>query len=101
MMITSQPSIMADVLEMLSQLAGDWEYSGAITPETLLFEDLGFESLDIVVLGTSIQEKYGTLMPFAEFLVDLGQREVRDISVGELVSFVQQQIEAEAARGSA
>lgn len=93
-MMTSQPTIMADVLEMLDQLARDWEYSGTITADTLLFEDLGFESLDIVVLGTSIQEKYDTLMPFAEFLIDLGQREVRDVSVGELVGFVQQQIAA-------
>ena len=92
-MIASQPAIMADMLELLAQLAKDWEYSGAITPETLLFEDLGFESLDIVVLGASVQEKYGMQMPFAEFLVDLGQREVRDISVGELVAFVQEQLD--------
>lgn len=91
-MITSQPGIMDDVLEMLGQLSNDWEYSGTITAETLLFEDLGLESLDIVVLGTAIQEKYGMIMPFAEFLIEVGQREERDISVGELVEFVQSQI---------
>lgn len=91
-MITSQPAIMDDVLELFGQLSKDWEYSGEITAETLLFEDLGFESLDIVVLGTAIQEKYGMIMPFAEFLIEMGQREERDISVGELVEFVQDQI---------
>ena len=95
-MITTRLNVMADLLEMLDQLAGDWEYSSAITAETLLFDDLGFESLDIVVLGTAIQEKYGVLMPFAEFLIDVGQRELRDISVGELVEFVQQHIDAAA-----
>jgi acyl carrier protein len=85
--------IMDDILGMLSQLSKDWEYSGDITPDTLLFEDLGFESLDIVVLGTTIQEKYHKMMPFSEFLSDLGQREVKDLSVGELVSFVGEQLD--------
>ena len=48
---------------------------------------LGFESLDLVVLGTSIQERYGRL-PFAEFLADIGQRPEKDVTVGELVAFV-------------
>jgi hypothetical protein len=47
------------------------------------------ESLDLVVLGTSLQERYGSL-PFAEFLAEVGQRPVeeRDVSVGELVAYV-------------
>jgi acyl carrier protein len=47
------------------------------------------ESLDLVVLGTSLQDRYGRL-PFSEFLAEIGQRPVeeRDISVGELVAFV-------------
>lgn len=92
-MVTNQRQIMDDVLEMLNQLSKDWEYSGEVTPQTLLFDDLGFESLDIVVLGTAIQEKYQKMMPFSEFLIDLGQRDVKDISVGELVEFVRQQLE--------
>jgi acyl carrier protein len=95
-MMTSQPSLMSDVLDMLQDLAKDWEYSAEITPETRLFEDLGFESLDIVVLGTAIQERYHVLMPFAEFLVEVGQRDERDISVGELVGFVQQHLDGAA-----
>jgi acyl carrier protein len=93
-MTVSDPGIMTDVIDMLGKLAKDWEYSGAITPQTWLFEDLGFESLDIVVLGTSLQEKYHSIMPFSEFLIDVGQREVRDISVGELVAFVDEQLHA-------
>lgn len=81
--------ILAGVLDMMDQLAGDWEYSGEITPSTYLLGDLGLESLDLVVLGTMIQQRYGRL-PFAEFLAEIGQRpaEERDISVGELVAYV-------------
>lgn len=100
-MVTNQPQIMDVVLEMLGQLSKDWEYSGEITAETLLFDDLGFESLDIVVLGTAIQEKYNKIMPFSEFLSELGERDVKDISVGELVEFVRQQLDDAPAGGMA
>lgn len=100
-MIANQAGIMTDIVAMLGTLAKDWEYSGTITPETLLFEDLGFESLDIVVLGTAIQERYGQHMPFAEFLSDIGQREERDMTVCELAAFVQQQLDHAATGGQA
>jgi len=77
------------VLRMLQELADDWEYSKAVKPQTGLFRDLGFESLDAVVLGTAIQEHYQCVMPFAELLADVGQREVRDLTVGELVTFIE------------
>ena len=81
--------ILAGVLELLDELAGDWEYDGAITPETRFLADLGLESLEIVVLGEMIQHKYGRL-PFAEYLQELGERpeDERDVTVAELVAFV-------------
>ncbi|HEY2154993.1 MAG TPA: acyl carrier protein [Isosphaeraceae bacterium] len=88
-MMIAQTKVLDDVLDLMTQLAGDWEYSGAVTPETRLLADLEMESLDLVVLGTSLQERYGRL-PFSEFLAEIGQRPVeeRDVSVGELVAFV-------------
>lgn len=88
-MAVSDPRVFADLLDLITQLAGDWEYSGPVTAETLLVRDLGLESLDLVVLGTSIQHRYGRI-PFAELLADLGQRPVeqRDLSVADLVAFV-------------
>jgi acyl carrier protein len=81
--------LLGEVLELMQQLAGDWEYSGAIGPQTYLLRDLGMESLDLVVLGTSLQQRYGRL-PFTEYLAEIGQRPVeeRDVTVGELVAFV-------------
>jgi acyl carrier protein len=86
-MATTSTQLLADVLELMTQLAGDWEYDGPITADTFLFADLGLESLDLVVLGTSVQERYGR-MPFAEFLAQVGQRTLRDVSVGELAAFI-------------
>jgi acyl carrier protein len=83
------PQVLAGVLELLAELADDWEYDGPIGPDTSFIADLALESLDIVVLGTMIQHQYGRL-PFAEFLEELGQRPVeeRDLTVAELVAFV-------------
>jgi acyl carrier protein len=81
--------VLAGVLELLNELAGDWEYEGPIGPDTYFIADLALESLEIVVLGTMIQHQYGRL-PFAEFLDEPGQRPVeeRDLTVAELVAFV-------------
>lgn len=83
------PAVLEDVLALLNELSGDWEYDGVVGPDTYFLADLGLESLDIVVLGTMIQQQYGRL-PFAEYLEELGQRPVeeRDVSVAEVVAFV-------------
>ncbi len=89
------PAVLDGVLELLGELADDWEYIGDIGPETRFIADLGLESLEIVVLGTMIQHRYGRL-PFPEFLDELGRRplEERDLTVAELVAFVSQHRQA-------
>jgi acyl carrier protein len=80
------------VIKLLETVARDWEYSSGIGPGTRLFADLGFESLDAVVLGTAIQEHYQRSMPFAELLAEVGQRPMPELTVGELVAFVQRHL---------
>lgn len=80
--------VLEDVLQLLNQLSDDWEYSDEVTAETGLLTDLGFESLELVVLGVSIQEHYKDQIPFEEFLTDIGERKLDDIYVGELVRFI-------------
>jgi acyl carrier protein len=88
-MTSTQPRILAEVIDLMTQLAGDWEYSGELSPDTRLLADMGLESLDLVVLGAELQKRYGTL-PFTTFLAELGERppEERDVTIGELVTFV-------------
>jgi acyl carrier protein len=81
--------VLAEMLAMLAELADDWEYDGEITSDTRFLADLGLESLDLVVLGTMIQERYGRL-PFSEYYAEIGRRpvEARDVTVAELVEFI-------------
>ena len=84
----SREEIVNDVLLLLRQLADDWEYSGEITEETNLFSDMGFQSMDVVILATVVQEHYQRVLPFTEFFAELGEREQHDISIREWVDFV-------------
>jgi len=89
----SQEQVFTDLLTILEELSDDWEYSGEVTLETSFFEDLGFESIDVVALGTAIEERYRRPLPFAEFLAGIGQRENQDIQIGEVVEFIYQQLD--------
>jgi acyl carrier protein len=87
--VISDDRVLAEVLGLLEELAGDWEYDGPIEPTTRFLGDLGLESLDLVVLGTMLQQRYGRL-PFTEYYAEIGRRPVeeRDVTVAELVDFI-------------
>jgi acyl carrier protein len=101
MTTVNQETILNDVLKLLNELARDWEYSGEITPDTWLFADLGFESIDAVILASFVQEHYGRSFPFPQFLAEIGQRPVKDLRISELVGFIQQHLNGAAAAGAA
>jgi acyl carrier protein len=84
----TREEIMIDILNLLHQLADDWEYSQEITSQTRFFADMGLASLDVVVLGAAVQEYYGQVLPFSEIFAEVGQRDLPDIPVGEWVDFV-------------
>ncbi|MBV9745353.1 MAG: acyl carrier protein [Acidobacteriia bacterium] len=92
MTTVTQEIVLTDVLDLLQQLARDWEYSGEITPDTWLFGDLGFESIDAVILASFVQEHYGRPFPFPELLAEIGQRQVKDLKIRELVEFIYQHL---------
>ena len=75
------------VFALLKQLANDWEYEGEIGPETYLFSELGFQSLDVVILGNTLQEQYGQPIPYADLLAEIGQRPLNDTKVSEWIEF--------------
>jgi acyl carrier protein len=84
----SRDEVRADIVLLLRGLADDWEYDGEITEDTRMLADLGFESLDVVVLATVVQDYYHQVLPFPEFFAEIGQRAIGDVTVGEWVTFV-------------
>lgn len=84
----TKETIFEGIINILNMMSDDWEYADEIRLETYLIADLGFESIDIVVLGTTIEKQYKRSLPFAKFFAEIGQREIRDIRLDELVGFV-------------
>jgi acyl carrier protein len=64
------------------------EFFGEIDRQTRFFDDLGMVSIDAVVLGEKLEERYGFRFPFNELIADLRDRQAEDIEVGELVDFI-------------
>jgi acyl carrier protein len=87
--MTLDPQVLQGIMELLDEARGDWEYTGEIEPSTRFVADLGLESLEIVVLSTMVQQRYGRL-PFPQFFEEIGQRpeDERDLTVAELATFV-------------
>jgi len=79
--------VLADLAALLSNFQGR-EYSAVIDRQTMFFADLGFASIDAVVLGEKLQEHYSCSIPFNKFLADAAKRNAQDISVGELADFL-------------
>jgi acyl carrier protein len=83
----SERELLNDLACVLADFGGR-EYSGTIDGETRFFADLGLASIDAVVLGETLQARYGRPLPFAELMADLGRRKDRDLSIGELATFL-------------
>jgi acyl carrier protein len=72
------PQVLGAIMALLDELKGDWEYGGEIAPDTRFIADLGLESLEIVVLSTMIQQRYGRL-PVPAYFDDIGRRPIEDL----------------------
>ena len=54
------------------------------------FSDLGLASIDLVVLAEQLEVNFGRKLPFGAFLKTLRDRGADDVSLGDLVAFLQQ-----------
>lgn len=80
--------ILRDVRAILAEQMGVAP-SAEIDEETGFFADLGLASIDAVVLGEALQQFYGRPLPFGELMAEIGRRTDRDLTIGELVGFLQ------------
>ena len=85
--MATQQDIQSDLSVILANFQ-DREYYDAISESTLFFGDLGFASIDAIVLGETLERHYGVEIPFQRFLKQLADEQVQDIAVGRLVEFL-------------
>jgi acyl carrier protein len=87
MAVLSRAEVFRDTVAILEDQLGVASPT-SITEGTRFFADLGLASIDAVVLSEAIQKHYGRHLPFNELMAEIGRRTDRDMSIGELVSFV-------------
>ena len=80
-------AIFAELTRILSDFNGR-QYFGTIDSDTRFFADLGLASIDAVVLGETLQDHFGKPLPFGDLMAELGRREDRDLTIGELGDFL-------------
>ena len=86
MSIATSPT-MTVVSTILSDFHGR-QYSDTIDRDTKFFADLGLASIDAIVLGETLEGHYHARLPFGDLFADLGSRADRDMTIGELVDFL-------------
>ena len=83
-------SIERDVIAIVADVVQDWDldFSGGLGRDTRLIGDLGFQSIDVVMLVGELHKHFGRRnLPFERILVVDGDN-VDELTVGAIVDFL-------------
>ncbi|MGW2255630.1 phosphopantetheine-binding protein [Kitasatospora sp. NPDC001660] len=87
------PEILVEITGMLAAVLGEYGLDNAeVTLESRFTEDLGLESIDLVTLAGLLRERWGDRINFAEFIADMELDEIIGLTVGRLVSHVEDRL---------
>lgn len=85
----SADQILADLAAVMRQAFPDRDDPDPVTSDTRVFADLGLASIDVVVLAEKLEQFYGRRLPFGPFLSGLRNQGADDLTLGEVVEFLQ------------
>jgi acyl carrier protein len=85
-----QAVVLTEITAMVEQVLGEYglDEDVEVTMATTFLDDLGLESIDLVVLAGHLEARYGSHVNFAEFVADLELDEIIGLTVGRLVDHV-------------
>lgn len=84
--------LLATLDEVVRGTFPDRDFPEPAELSTRLFADLGFASIDLVVLAERLDAHFGRRLPFGVFLKGLRDRGADDLELGELVAFLQNHV---------
>ena len=93
----TQTQVREDVIGILSEVRDDSHCSTTLTEDTRLFADLGFESIDVVALGSALEQHFNQSFSYAEFISRARREQWADITVGQLLAFLASSLHGTAA----
>ncbi len=86
--LPTRAEILKDVATLLCEQMGIGSAT-TIEEDTRFFADLGLASIDAVVLSEALVQHYRRPLPFHELMAEIGRRTDRDLTIGELVAFLE------------
>ncbi|MEV0902877.1 acyl carrier protein [Actinoplanes sp. NPDC049802] len=87
-------TVLAEIGDLIRQVLDGYDIDAVpITPDTSFDADLAFESIDLVVLGTLLTERYGPGIDLAGFLSTRSLPEIITLRVGDLAGYVTARLE--------
>lgn len=89
--MTTADALIQPLITLLEDFTQDWDHDaeGAMSGDTKLLADLGFESIDIIQLTVALEETFGLRkVPFDKLLMQDG-RYVDDLSIRQIAQFLQ------------
>lgn len=86
--VQTRTDVLAEIGDLIREVLDEPDLDVPITRETTFQEDLAFESIDIVVLGTRLTERYGSTVNFPAYLSGMSIDEIIALRVGDLVDHI-------------
>ena len=90
MRLSTRADVEKAVIDIVSQTISDWDVDlpGGVTSETLLMQDLAFESIDIVQFAVAIEKAADRKgLPFEKLFMKEGDY-VDDVRLSQVVDFL-------------
>ncbi len=79
--------IVTELATLLCNFEGRY-FSDPIGPDTRFFADLGFSSIDAVLLGEKLEALCGRPLPFHDHAAQLANSGATDLTVGQIATFL-------------
>jgi len=83
--------------QLIREIVGeDWVWATPIEPETSFAGDLGFKSIEVVILAEKLHEHYGENLDFIGWISEMELDEIMSLRVGQLVEFIESRADSKA-----
>jgi len=90
--IPTSDEVLAVLSDMLEDVMGALLMVDEITMETTFAEDLELESIDFVALAELVMDRWGDRVDFTIWISDMDLEQIVNLSVGDVVSFIREQL---------
>ena len=88
-MLPSEQEIIGTICDIVKNIMKDWGLDAEVDDGTLLIQDLGFTSMDIIDLIATLETRYQRKLPY-ESLVTFADGSYRsELAVKDLAEFIQ------------